>query len=190
MDVKALAKKALSAAKKEGATQAEVFAVSTVTRVVYVDDSRIKISEEKADQGIAMRVLKGRKLAQATTSCTTLDEAEACARAASRLADRSPQTKNYEHFPSPGKAVLAVNNFDPQVADSDPVALSEIMKAAVGSALDHGAKVPKALLRTAVVESTVINSNDLEVTHRSTLVFADLNAMAEGPSPGEGIGNY
>jgi PmbA protein len=190
MDIKGLAKKALAAAKKEGASQAEVFAVNTITRVVYVDDSRIKISEEKSDQGIAMRVLKGRKLAQATSSCTTQEEAEACARSAARLADRSPQTKNYDHFPSPGKATLTVNNLDPKVVDNDPAALAELMKTAVGAALDNGAKIPKALLRTALVESTVMNSNGVEVNNRSTLVFADLNAMAEGPSPGEGIGTY
>jgi PmbA protein len=190
MEIRSLARKALATARREGASQAEAFAVSTVTRIVYVDDSRIKISEEKADQGLALRVLKGRKLAQATSSCSTAEEAEACARTASRLADRSPQTRNYEHLPDPSKALLAVNNWDEAVATTDPVALAELMKAAVAAALDHGVKVPKAMLRTAVIEATVMNTNDLEVTHSSTLVFADLNAMAEGPSPGEGIGNY
>ncbi len=190
MDIRSLAQKALATARREGATQAEAFAVSTVTRIVYVDDSRIKISEEKADQGMALRVLKGRKLAQATSSCSTVEEAEACARTASRLADRSPQTRNYEHLPSPSKATLSVRNWDERVASTDPVALADLMKGAVAAALDNGVKVPKALLRTATIESTVMNSNDLEVTHRSTLVFADLNAMAEGASPGEGICNY
>ncbi len=190
MDIRALARKALATAKREGASQAEAFAVSAVTRIVYVDDSRIKISEEKADQGIAMRVLKGHKLAQATSSCSTVEEAEACARSASMLAERSPQTRNYERLPSPSKAKISVSNWDEQVASTDPVALAELMKAVVAVALDHGAKVPKAMLRTAAIESTVMNTNDLEVTHRSTLVFADLNAMAEGPSPGEGICNY
>lgn len=190
MDIRSLAHKALATARREGASQAEAFAVSTVTRIVYVDDSRIKISEEKADQGMALRVLKGRKLAQATSSCSTVEEAEACARTASRLADRSPQTRNYEHLPSPSKVTLSVHNWDERVASSDPVALAELMKAAVAAALDQGVKVPKAMLRTAAIESTVMNSNDLEVTHRSTLVFADLNAMAEGASPGEGICNY
>lgn len=190
MNIKDLARKALATAMKEGASQTEAFAVSTITRIVYVDDGRIKISEEKADQGMALRVLKGRKLAQSTSSCSTVEEAEACARSASRLADRSPQTRNFERFPAPSKATLTVNNWDERVASTDPVALAELMKAAVAAAMDRGVKVPKAMLRTAAVESTVLNSNDLEVTHRSTLVFADLNAMAEGPSPGEGICNY
>jgi predicted Zn-dependent protease len=183
MDIKELGRKALSTAKREGASQAEAFAVSAVTRIVYVDNNRIKISEEKSDQGLAMRVLKGRKLAQSTSSCSTHEEAEACARSASRLADRSPETRSYDHLPSPGKATIAVDNYDPKVASTDPVALAELMKAAVGAALDNGAKVPKEMLRTATVESTVMITNDLEVTHRSTLVFADLNAMARGRPP-------
>jgi len=190
LDIRALARKAIGTARKEGASQAEVFAVSAVTRAAYVDDGRIKIVEEKSDQGIAMRVLKGRKLAQSSSSCSTAGEAEACARTAARLADRSPQTRNYERLPSPGRVTVTVNNRDPAVSSTDPVALAELMKAAVGAALDHGAKVPKALLRTATIESTVMNTNGVEVTNLSTLVYAELNAMAEGAPAGEGICNY
>lgn len=190
MDMIEMAQKALAAAKREGATQAEVFAVASVTKGVYVDDDRIKIVEEKGDQGIAVRVLKGRKLAQASSACMGVDDAEGCARAAASLADRSPASRTYERFPQPAKAVLTPAARDGSIASLDVGELVDLVKATVGAAADRGVKVPKGVLRAATTTSTVMNSNGLEVTNHGTLVYAGYDAMAQGPAPGEGVGYF
>jgi PmbA protein len=189
MDILELARRALEVAKQEGVTQAEAFAVASVTRSVYVDDDRIKIVEEKEDQGIAMRVLKGRKLAQASSACASMEDAEACARAAASLADRSPSSRTYDRFPSPAKAVLSPAARDKRIENLDVGELVELVKSTVGAAADRGVKVPRGVMRAASTTTTVMNTNGLEVTNQGTLVYAGYDAMAPGPSPGEGVGH-
>jgi PmbA protein len=190
MDIITLAQRALAAARREGATQAEAFAVTSVTKSVYVDDGRIKIVEEKGDQGIAMRILKGRRLAQASSACSSVEDAESCARAAASLADRSPASKTYDRFPQQSQASLSPAPRDGSISSLDVNGLVELAKATVGSASDHGAKVPRGVLRAATTATTVINTNGLEVTNHGTLVYAGFDAMADGATPGEGVGYF
>ena len=190
MDIIELAQRALEAARREGGTQAEAFAVTSVTKSVYVDDSRIKIVEEKGDQGLAIRVLKGRKLAQASSACTSIEDAEACARAAAALADRSPASRTYDRFPHPAKAVLSPAARDGRITSLDVSELVELARSTVGAATDLGVKVPRGVLRAASTTATVINTNGLEVTNHGTLVYAGFDAMAEGSTPGEGVGCF
>jgi PmbA protein len=157
---------------------------------VYVDDDRIKIVEDKGDQGLAVRVLKGRKLAQASSACTSVTDAEACARAAAALADRSPASRSYDRFPMPARAALSPAPRDGTIASLDVSELAELARATVGAANDRGVKVPRGVLRAASTESTVINTNGLEVTNHGTLVYAGYDAMAAGLSPGEGVGYF
>ncbi|MDW5562255.1 MAG: TldD/PmbA family protein [Methanomassiliicoccus sp.] len=190
MDIIDLAHRALSVARREGATQAEAFAVTSVTKSVYVDDDRIKIVEEKGDQGLAVRVLKGRKLAQASSACTNVEDAEGCARAASMLADRSPASRTYDRFPQPTRAGLSPAARDDRIASLEVDELVELVRSTVGAVTDRGAKVPRGVMRAAATTATVINTNGLEVSNHGTLVFAGYDAMASGPSPGEGVGSF
>lgn len=189
MDIIEMASRALAAARREGATQAEAFTVASVTRSVYVDDDRIKIVEEKGDQGLAVRVLKGRKLAQASSACASTEDAEACARAAASLAESSPPSRAFDRFPQPAKAVLSPPPRDGRIADLEVSELVELAKVTVGAANDRGAKVPRGVLRVARTEMMIMNTNGLEVTNHGTLVFAGYDAMADGTTPGEGVGN-
>ena len=171
MDIIEMASSALAVARREGATQAEAFTVASVTKSVYVDDDRIKIVEEKGDQGLAVRVLKGRKLAQASSACASREDAEACARAAASLADRSPASRAYDSFPRPEKAVLSPPPRDGRIADLDVSVLVEMAKATVGAANDRGTKVPRGVLRVASTMMAIMNTNGLEVINRGTLVL-------------------
>jgi PmbA protein len=187
MELRELAQKALAKAKWEGASQAEAFAVASRTVSVYVDDGRIKNAEEKSDQGLSVRVLKGRKLAQASSSCVSREEAEACAHTASRLADLSPPSRNYERLPSPTPGTLDPHNYDERTAAVGTTALTEVVKQIVDAAGAGGVKVPKGMVRAAAVESMVLNSNGVDVTRSNTMVYAELTSMTNGTVPGEGI---
>jgi PmbA protein len=190
MDLVELAHQALAEGKKDGASQVEAYAVGSITKSVYVDDGRIKMVENKVDQGLAVRVLKGRKLAQASSACTSIADAEACARAASALADRSPSTPSYDHFPLPSKASSTMMAADDAVLSLEESGLVELVKATVGAAGDREIKVPRGIMRVASISSTVLNTNGVYAAHHGTLVFANYDAMAEGPTPGEGISSF
>lgn len=190
MDLRELAEKALKEAKRNGASQAEVFASSARTVSVYVDDGRIKNAEEKSDQGIAVRALKGRKMAQASSTGVTAEEAEKCARAATRLADLTPASRAYDKLPSPSASAFTVNNWDGKVAGLRPPELSELAEEIAGAAADRGVKVPKGMLRAGSVSSIVLNSNEVDVAHDNTLVYSEFGSMTAGPSPGEGVKSF
>lgn len=177
----------MSQAGRAGASQAEVFAVRSVTTSVYVDDTRIKICEEKEDQGIAMRVLKGCRLAQVSSTCVFEPDGEACAKVATMLADRAPSSGTYDRFPSPSSASSSPQNWDGRIGSLPPSELIELVRVTLEAAADRGAKVPRGVMRTATVQTMVLNTNGVDVSHRSTLAFASYNAMVDGSSPGEGV---
>lgn len=188
MDLRMLAERALKACGD--APQAEVFAASGRTVSVYLDDGRIKNVEEKEDLGVSVRVLKGRRLGQASSTCATIEDAERCARAALRLADLAPASKSFDRLPSPSKATLAPNNWDPAVAQLDGSALGELTSTVAGAAEDRGVKVPKGMVRGGAVETLVRNTNGVDAENRYTLVFSDFSSMTTGPRPGEGVASY
>ncbi len=190
LDIVTLARTALAAAGKAGADQGEVFASRSSTKSVYVDDGRIKICEEKEDQGIALRALKGRRLAQVSSTAVFEGDAEASAKVSALLAERSPQCATYDRFPSPTSATLSPRPWDESVENVDVADLIELVRATVDAAADRGVKVPRGVMRAATVESMVLNTNGVDVSHRSTLVYASYDAMASGAVPGEGVASY
>lgn len=190
MDLRELAEAALKEAGRSGASQAEVFASVARTVSVYVDDGRIKNAEEKSDQGIAVRALKGRKIAQASSTCISAEEAERCARAASRLADLTPASRAYDSLPHPLSSAAGVNNLDPRVVDLQAGELNEIAMEVAAAASDRGVKVPKGMVRAGSVTTLVLNSNGVDIAHDNTLVYSEFGSMADGPSPGEGVKNF
>ena len=188
MDLRELADRALKACGD--ASQAEVFAASGRTVSVYLDDSRIKNIEEKKDMGLSVRVLKGRRVGQASSTCATVEDAERCARAASRLTDLAPASKSFDRLPSPSKATLSPNNWDPLVAELDGSTLGELASTVAGAAEARGVKVPRGMIRGGAVETLVRNTNGVDAENRYTLVFSDFSSMIDGPSPGEGAASY
>lgn len=176
--------------KREGASQADVFATSSRTVSVYVDDGRIKIADEKLDQGISVRALKGRKVGQASSTCVAEEDADRCGRSASKLADLAPPSRSFDRLPAPTAATLSPDNWDPRAAEIDGAGLSELARTIVSAAMDRGVKVPKGMIRAGSVHTLVRNSNGVDVSNRYTLVFSAFGSMADGPTPGEGLKDY
>lgn len=185
-----MAELALRGCAGEGASQADVFATAARTVSVYVDDGRIKNVEEKADAGLSVRVLKGRRIGQASSTCDTAEDVGRCVRAASRLADLAPASRSFERLPSPAPSSLDPGNWDPLVAGLEGRGLSEIALSVVGAAEARGVKVTKGMIRGGAVETLVRNSNGVDAPHRYTVVFSDFASMAERPAPGEGVASY
>jgi len=190
VDLREMTEQALRCCTREGAVQADIFAASGRTVSVYVEDGLIKNTEEKEDQGISVRVLKGRKMGQASASCATIGDVDKCVKAASRLADLAPVSRTFQSLPMPAPSTHSPDNWDPSVDRLEGGTLGELAGLIVDAAEMHGVKVSKGMIRGGSVETLVRNSNEVDASNRYTLVFSDFASLSEAPSPGEGVASY
>lgn len=178
---------AIQAAKVAGADQAEAFVVSSRSVSAYVDDSRVKSVEEKSDLGVAVRVIVGGRLGQASSSVSSLQQAQACSRTAVQTASLIPVDKVFKGFAWPVKGRSRFKAKDPAVASLTVEEAAERLKHIIGTATEpRKVKVPNGVLRVADLESVVANTNELLTRREASLVFVMLSAMTHGTSPGEG----
>lgn len=191
MDLRTVIDSAYRAGKKEAADEIEVFAASTETLSLYVDDSRTKSVERKVDTGLAVRVAIGKRLGQSSFTCNSLRDAEECARAAARVAGLSPPDSKYERFAIGGRASFSPDVWDERVAGMAGPDLSELSRQIVDSCVERGdVKVPRGMIRTARVETCVRSSSGVEVDHRNTMVYLHFTSMSLGSKPGEGVERF
>jgi len=178
---------ALKVAKREGADKAEVFLVQSRTISAYADDSKLKSIEEKADLGIAVRVIKDGRVGQSSSTIATIKQAEACAKNAVRVSHLLPRDTVFKDFPAPAKSSISVQAMDPEVASLSVESIADLAKEIISTAKVQGkVKVPNGVLRAAAIESRVSNSNGTDVLREATMIYLHFTAMTEGKKPGEG----
>jgi len=188
LELESLVRNAYRTAISDKADQVEVFGINSRTMSVYVEDSAIKNMEQKVDRGIAVRVAKGRRIAQSSTSSDGVKDAEACARTACRLAELSPEDRNFRGFPAGGEAAFAPRVWDERIASLSPEDLAGLVKSVVDCSVEKGMiKVPKGMIRTATVDGRIVNSNGVDVSHANTMTYLHFTAMTVGERPGEGV---
>jgi PmbA protein len=188
MELEVLIRAARTAAVEEGAQQVEVYAASSHSLSVYLDDSRIKSTESKVDAGTAVRVIKGGKVGQSASSCSSVEDAKACAVRAVATSALLPKDKIFKQFPSPQKGRRAPAVWDEEAAALDPKRVAWLLKETVEVANEGGkTKVPNGVMRVGAVTTRLVNSNGLDVAHRNTLVHVHMTAMTTAKDPGEGV---
>lgn len=188
MSLEPFAKKALRVALAEGASEVEVFASRAKSLLLYIDDGRIKNVEERMDQGLAVRAIKGKKVGQSSTTLTTVRDAERCAQSAMRLADVSAPDPVFKRFAPSIKGSPVPNTYDKVLASLSEESICSIGTEIVSAAQDRGGvKVPSGLIRAAVMQTMVLNTSGAETENRSTMLYAHFTAMTEGEEPGEGV---
>lgn len=186
-----VALQAMEAAKREGADEAEAYVVSSHVLSAYIDDSKVKSVEDRTDMGLAVRALRNGRIGQSTSFLDGPARAEACARSAVAVARLLPKDTVFKHFPSPSKSSISVKNLDSAVVELTPDSMADLAKAIVANGAEaRKVKVPNGVLRAAVVESRLANSNGLEVGRRSSAVYVHVTSMTEGGNPGEGEANF
>jgi predicted Zn-dependent protease len=182
---------AIRAAKKEGAQEVEVYAVSAHTWSAYADDSKVKSVEEKSDLGIAIRLLREHRFGQSASVVSSIEDAEACARNAVRVASLLPVEKIFKGFPLPDKPGVWARCSDENVRGVENRELAQLMGAIIGATVKAGkVKVPNGVLRAGHIQARVVNTNGIDVCRDSTLVHLRVSAMTEGASPGEGAETF
>jgi PmbA protein len=178
---------AIQAARKEGAQEVEVYAVSAHSWSAYADDSKVKSVEEKNDLGIAIRLLRDHRFGQSASIVSSIADAEACARNAARVASLLPLEKTFKSFPKPDKPGVWARCSDENVRSLENRELAQLMSAIIGATVEAGkVKVPNGVLRAGHIQARVVNTNGIDVCRESTLVYLRVSAMTEGANPGEG----
>jgi predicted Zn-dependent protease len=170
MSLEPFMKKAIKVALSEGASEVEVFGSRSRTLSLYVDDDKIKNMEEKSDQGIAVRVIRAKRIGQSSISISSIRDAERCANIAMKLAAAS---------------------YDKVLASMTPDQLSQLAKDVIAGAIDGGGvKIPNGVIRAAVIQHMVVNTNGTETDQHSTMLYAHMTSMTEGKEPGEGVNQF
>ncbi|OPY31208.1 MAG: protease TldD [Methanomassiliicoccales archaeon PtaU1.Bin124] len=187
MTLEPFMKKALKICLSEGSSEVEVFGSRSRTLSLYIDDQKIKNIEEKMDQGIAVRVIKGKKVGQSSTTIASIRDAERCGQTACRLADASAPEPVMKNFTKGSRGAPVPNAYDKALASMTQEQLAQMAKELVSAASGPGeVKVPNGVIRVAVQQYMVLNTNGAETDQRSTLLYAHAGAMTLGDDPGEG----
>jgi PmbA protein len=187
MQTEYVARKAIKAAINQGASEVEAYATRSRVLVAYVDDGSIKSVEEKHDLGVSVRVCLGKKMGQASSTCTNVRMAEACAENAVDLAKFSAADPDFKGLAT-GERGIGQATFDMELAGITPEVLVAKAEAVVAAIEDQGAKVPNGLVRVGAMQWTVANTNGIEVEGKGTLLYSHFTGMAMGDKPGEGVG--
>jgi PmbA protein len=184
-------KKAIKTALSEGVNDAEVFAVRSRTLSVYVDDNAIKNVEEKTDQGLSVRVIRAKKVGQASSTYSNIRDSESCAVKAVKLAGVSQPDPVFKSFPLSEKGAEVPNVYDRAVSGMDADTITDLAKSIVASAVAaEKIKVPSGLIRVAAIQSMLVNTNGVETENRNTMIYAHFTSMTEGQKPGEGVRSF
>jgi PmbA protein len=191
MELETFIRPAIQAAKKEGAQEVEVYAVSAHTWSAYADDSKVKSVEEKSDVGIAIRLLRGHRFGQSASMISSVADAEACAKNASRVASLLPEEKIFKGFPQPEKPGVWARCSDENVRGTENRDLAQLMASIIQATVESGkVKVPNGILRAGHIQARVVNTTGVDVCRDSTLVYMRASAMTEGTNPGEGAETF
>ncbi|MHA2378296.1 MAG: TldD/PmbA family protein [Candidatus Thorarchaeota archaeon] len=174
--------------EKEGASQAEAFAILTRTSSVYIDDDIPKIVDAKEETGVGLKFILGKQIG--FTSSTLLSESvEDVVRRAKSMARMSSENPKFRSLPGPKKPTVPFDSFfDAETANADSSVLIENTMDVVKAAKSDSVSVPNGVLRASSVEFHVQNSLGVDTGSKSTMVFGFFTAKAgNSESVGEGV---
>ena len=173
-----MAEDAVKRAVKKGCDKAEIFIKSARRLSVQVKNSTTDALETARDFGMSLRVVKRQKLGFSyATDCSMLEDMVDEAVSGAEWTDRD------ENIGIPGSSAYPdVLIFDEEIEDAGE---EEVIKSAMAlekTALDFDKrikKVRKAEIELAVEKTTIFNSENINISYKSTLVSAALTAFAD-----------
>lgn len=167
-----------------GMDQAEAFSVRSRTVAVYIDDSKVSNVETKDDAGMALRLIKDRRMGSASSSLKP-SAPRNCAERAIRAANLSPADRRLRGFSAPtASSTVSPMVVDERLLDHSADRLVDLVEAIIACT---DVDIPRGLLRAATMDSAISNSNGVEVMQRRTMVYSHFTSMVDEPSPGEGV---
>lgn len=167
----------------DGYGQAEAYGSEAVIHTVYVDGTRISNIETKREAGLMVRMVDGGRQGKSSVNLSGPNSVSECVRMAEEVIRRSPGGPEVR-YADPGSARIADPGvWDRAVEDVTPDDLRELVRRLIDSC---DVDIPRAQIRVSANVSRVMNSNGVDVGHRSTLVYGHFTSMFRGEHPGEG----
>ncbi|MFW9806372.1 MAG: PmbA/TldA family metallopeptidase, partial [Candidatus Thorarchaeota archaeon] len=188
MDLLATNEKILSLTEKDGATQAEVYALLVKTSGVYIDDDIAKMGISPTELGFGLKFVIDKKIGYTSSTLTfeSIDDFVSRASSMARVSDPDPKFKT---LPEPKKVSgNSEHFFDKATAQVESDYLTEKAMQVVENARTDHVSVPNGTLRACSVEFNVMNSFGLDAGSKSTMVYGYFTAKSEiSGSVGEGV---
>lgn len=184
-----LSLKTLKKAEKQGADQAEVFAIDAHTRSVYIESSKPRVADYKSETGMGLKVCIGKHVGFASG---TIDKkaSDEIVKEALDIARTTEEDPNFKSLPSGRKLSGRVEGvYSKETASlSDGELVAQAMNAVKAAEKPKNVKVPLGLIRLVDYRLGVVNSLGVSFSHRGTMVFAHFRSKAaKGDKVGEGI---
>lgn len=178
-----IARKALRAALKAGADEAEVYLVKSEMTSIDIRKGVIEGSRENINKGMGIRaVVNGAVGFSSTNIDTKMEEAARTAVSSARIRGTDPAWKS---FPTDGKYPEIKGAFDPRIKDME---LDECIEFSTNM-LAGASSLPEVLVTAGsfsrvVSRRLILNSNGIEVEDRGTAIsgFVDVITGQEEPT--------
>ena len=174
--------------------QAEVYVSDTAVHTIYIDNSVISNIESKRDIGMMFRMTDRGRMGKASVTLSGPESEIDCLDMADSVLKYSPVSDRINPFAYPEQAkISAPNVYDRRAAEVTPEQLRDIARRLIDASATHEGvpvNIPRAQIRVSVTDSHVINSNGVDVTHRSSLVYGHFTSMCVRDHPGEGIDTF
>ncbi|MBC7086366.1 MAG: TldD/PmbA family protein [Methanomethylovorans sp.] len=178
-----IARKALNAALKAGADEAEVYLLKSEITGIDIRKGIIDGSKESINQGMGIRAVVNGAVGFASTNIPSkIEEAAKTAVSSARVRGADPAWKS---FPTDGKYPEIEDTFDPRIND---MGLDECIELAAN--MLHGASsLPDVLVTSGsfsrmISRRLILNSNGIEVEDRGTAItgFVDVITGKDEPT--------
>jgi PmbA protein len=180
------AEKALQAAIAYGAEQAEIYAASSTSFSIEVENSAIKSATEKRDAGIGIRSVVNRRIGFAYVTTLIEDDYHEAAEKSVKLARASIPDSDFVSLPSFQGSYPAVDGlFDPDIAHISPEESADLVIRAVDAskhALSNHNSAIEAQLSISSGSRALVNSLGIAQESKSStaLMYCYPTVKGEG----------
>jgi len=178
-----LARRALNAALRAGADEAEVYLVKSEVTSIDIRKGVIEGSKENINQGMGIRAVVNGAVGFASTNIDTrMEDAARTAVSSARIRGTDPAWKS---FPTDGKYPEIKGTFDPRIKDME---LDECIELS-SNMLEGASSLPEVLVTAGSFSRVasrrlILNSNGIEVEDRGTAIsgFVDVITGQDEPT--------
>lgn len=183
------ARQLLSSALAAGAEEAEVYGISSLSFDIDLRRAQVELASRSLHRGLGLRAVVSGAVGFSSTSDMSL--LSSVARSAVQSARARGPDPAWRGLPRPEKVTQPENTFDPRLAEMGPEECLELAKSLVAGCSEvAGAEPVSGGLACASGTSLILNSRDMELEEKGTIMQASLEAIARGADVATGSDFY
>lgn len=172
--------KAIKAAMKKGADEAEAFLAETLATIASIERGQIVKNIRKKDQGLGIRAVYNKAVGFSYTNMLSDKSIEETAVEAFRSARASKPDKNWSGFPEPKKFGTTTGTYDKKLVAISSDELVDMASIMLTEAANYDKRVLAAFgsAETQLSSRTVVNSHGIEAFDEGTSIACTLSTVA------------